>query len=130
MRRIALLAVFLFSVLNGCGGVHVSLTDQPSRDDLVLGPCPSLTRNSQNLTLSAGTYEGHLSINGNHHRVEGRGPGRTIVKGDLLIRGNKCVVTGLTIMGDLRVTGNSNDLRGTVIRGIVDVKGQDNRYQK
>ena len=85
-----------------------------------------LTNNSEK-QLNAGTYNG-LTIDFNSVVLTGRGSGKTIIVGDVIIKKNNCVIKNLTIRGNVVIEGNNADLTKAQIQGNVDSKGKNNNW--
>ena len=81
--------------------------------------------NNQTIRLDRGSYSGG-TITGNRVTIVGRGRRSTFIRGDLVIRGNSCTVTDLTVQGSVLIAGNNADLRGARITGSVTSRGQNN----
>ncbi len=138
MPRIAVIALLLMFALSSCRTVGVVISDGPPPDRPPAGAPEEPDRgpdrgargwpsvgNNQTLRLDSGSYSGG-AITANKVTIIGRGRAATVIRGDLVIRGNSCTVTDLTIEGDVVITGNNADLRGARIRGSVDSRGQNN----
>lgn len=136
--RISALVLLVGLALTSCRTVGVVISDGPSPDrppertpaEPDRGPdrgtrgWPNVG-NNQTLRLESGSYSGGV-ITANKVTVIGRGRGATVIRGDLVIRGNSCTARDVTIEGDVVITGNNADLRGARIRGAVDSRGQNN----
>ena len=59
----------------------------------------------------------------------GAGKGKTVIDGDLDIKGNGWRLTGFTITGSVKIRGNNNDISGCELRrpSRVDIRGNNNR---
>jgi formylmethanofuran dehydrogenase subunit C len=60
--------------------------------------------------------------------VRGAGAGRTVIAGNVIIRGNSAVFTALTIEGNVTISGNNANLQGANIRGRVINEGNANSW--
>ncbi|MFO7782055.1 MAG: hypothetical protein R6W94_10565 [Spirochaetia bacterium] len=140
MPKIAVIVLVLTIALTSCRTVGVVIPDGPPSDRPPAGspgePDSGPDRgargwpnvgNNQTLRLERGSYSGG-AITSNRVTIVGRGRAATVIRGDLVIRGNSCTVTDLTIDGDVVITGNNADLRGARIRGSVDSRGQNNAW--
>jgi hypothetical protein len=58
--------------------------------------------------------------------VLGQGARATVIRGDLIIRGNNFTVGNPTVEGDVVITANNADLTGARVEGVVDSRGQNN----
>lgn len=85
--------------------------------------------NNDTVRLDAVTYEGRLVIEANNATVAGAGVGRTVVRGTVVVEGNKNTLRGLTVVGEVRISGNTNDLSGADLsQAEVEARGNNNRY--
>lgn len=85
--------------------------------------------NNDTVRLDAVTYEGRLVIEANNATVAGAGVGRTVVRGTVVVEGNKNTLRGLTVAGEVRISGNTNDLSGADLsQAEVEARGNNNRY--
>ncbi len=83
--------------------------------------------NNTEIQLEAGTYKG-LTITHNSVVLTGRGSGKTIIEGNVIIRGNNCVIRNLTRVGDVIIEGNNADLEKIQIQGEVKSTGKNNNW--
>ena len=108
---VIILAVAFFS---SCAGFQASFSPAGART------APSGERSLSGVSvghntthrLEAGTYTGRFVIDSNNSSIVGAGTGRTIIRGDVIIEGNRNSLSGLTVRGTVTITGNSNDLSG------------------
>lgn len=87
----------------------------PSTDEGPPAPAGELAPvegNGAQRVLAAGLYRGDLVVEGNGNLVQGAGIDRTVVRGNLRIRGDANVVHSLRILGEASVEGEENDIRG------------------
>lgn len=91
-----------------------------------LGECAKVGGNGQVVQIPAGTCDGDLIVSGNSNRVTGAGPGRTVVRGALILSGNGNAVSQLTVLSPSNISGNGNSATGTEFRAAVDMSGHDN----
>lgn len=85
-------------------------------------------RSRDTVRLDAGTWEGTLRVAANNATVQGADVGRTIVRGTLIVNGNRNTISNLTVIGSVRIAGNSNDLtRVDLSNAEVTVRGNNNR---
>lgn len=127
-----IMVAVVIGVLAGCVVIPESFSG-PAPDSRSAGGNRSLDAvavgNNQTVRLDAGTYEGRLVIEANNATVAGAGVGRTVVRGTVIVEGNKNTVRGLTVIGTVRISGNVNDVTGADLsQANVDASGNNNRY--
>jgi hypothetical protein len=83
-------------------------------------------RNNADVRLGPGVYSSPGSITANSVEIRGSGPGQTVIEGDLQVRGNNLVVTGVTVRGSVTFLANNADFRGARITGSVANGGNNN----
>ncbi len=130
----SMLLVILFSFA-GCNSFDVgslvsknpeSSTPTRSTENREIMTISELANNTEK-QLEAGTYAG-LTINFNGVVLTGRGSGKTIIAGDVIINKNNCVIQNLTIRGNIVINGNNADLTKAQIQGNIDSKGKNNKW--
>ncbi len=87
---------------------------------------PALSNNAE-IQLEEGAYKG-LTITANKVVLTGKGAGKTVIKGDVEIRGNNCIIRNLTIEGNVIIKGNNADLKNARIKGKVESPGKNNSW--
>ena len=85
-------------------------------------------RNNADIQLGSGVYSSPGTINANSVTIRGAGPGQTVIDGDLMVRGNNLVVTGLKVRGSVTFLANNADFRGARITGSVANGGNNNLW--
>jgi hypothetical protein len=120
MRPIAALCLAWLAAACGYGptvgpppGPMPHPADEPEGALQPAGELAPLTGNGAQRVIAAGLYQGDLVIEGNGNVVQGDGLDRTIVRGNLRIRGDANVVHSLRILGERSIEGEENDVRGT-----------------
>ncbi|NMC68847.1 MAG: hypothetical protein GYA57_02125 [Myxococcales bacterium] len=76
------------------------------------GELAPVTGHGAQRVIAAGVYRGDLVVEGNGNLVQGAGIDRTVVRGNLRIRGDANVVHSLRILGESSIEGEENDVRG------------------
>jgi hypothetical protein len=83
----------------------------------------------ESVTLAPIVYEGDLVVKGNSNHVSGEtinADKYTVIAGNLDIRGNKNIISNLTVLGDVILRGNTNELSNVDYQGQVIQKGNAN----
>jgi hypothetical protein len=83
-------------------------------------------RNNADIQLAPGVYSSPGTINANSVTIRGAGPGQTVIEGDLQVRGNNLLLTGVTLRGSVVFLANNADFRGARITGSVSNGGNNN----
>lgn len=118
-------AIGLVAIFASCETVTVGITaEAETRPAKQQKPIPSI-RNNTTVRLGRGYYRGG-TIASNKVTIIGRGIGTTVIRGNLVITGNSCVVRGLTVDGNVVIRGNNVNLAGARILGRVNSSGNNN----
>jgi len=83
----------------------------------------------ESITLAPIVHEGDLVVKGNSNAVSGEtinADKYTVIAGNLDIRGNKNLISNLTVLGDVILRGNANELSNVDYQGEVIQKGNAN----
>jgi hypothetical protein len=117
MLRI-LAATAAVPLLAGCSPSHEERGRVPSIDGTSI----------RGVRLGSGIYRATMTISGTSTQVEGDGPGRTAIDGDLDINGSNHLISGVTVLGRTFIKGSGNRLSQVELRGGVQDGGAENRY--
>jgi pectate lyase len=115
----------LAAVFSSCETVTIGIrAEAETRPEKEQKPIPTI-RNNTTVRLGRGYYRGG-TIASNKVTLIGRGTGATVIRGNLIITGNNCVVRGLTVDGNVVIRGNNANLTRARILGRVDSSGNNN----
>jgi hypothetical protein len=123
-----ILLTILFAAFSGCASFFgsIRMTSASHDEDHEIMTISGMSNNSET-RLEARSYRG-LTIIHNKVVLTGRGPGKTIIEGNVIIKGNSCVIRNLTIRGDVFIEGNNANLQNTQILGEVKSTGNNNDW--
>ena len=112
---LALATMTLGGVAAGCGGAVVY--DAPRvRAATVAQPCPAPIRgNGIRARLPSGVYRCNIYVIGDGNSLVGSH--RTVIRGNLIVRGNGNRINRLRVRGTTRVAGLGNVVNRRAVRG-------------
>ena len=81
--------------------------------------------------VDGGYLRGDWKCYGSGIFKRGAGHGKTVIDGNLEIKGNNWRLTNITVTGRVKIRGNNNNITGLELRrpGAVSVKGSGNRIR-
>ncbi len=115
---VAGLATLMLAAGSGCGGFMVE-SRAGVANSLPYRACPAPIRaNGARVRLPSGVYRCNIVVIGNGNRVVGSTFRRTIIEGNLIVRGNGNVVKRMRVLGATRVAGFANRVNYRKYHGV------------